>query len=126
MIKNKKESQNPCFTDYYLLIVQDLSQAHYQILLIILLKEYKYGHQDNKCGTCRIKYKDFECCLEYTNVKDDLIEYKCLYCNKNYQKKSDENSNLNFFNTNRFSNHDANRFFLLLQKSVYPYKCMDY
>ena len=27
-----------------------------------------------------------ECCLEYKNVKHDLIEYKCLCCNKNYQK----------------------------------------
>ena len=31
----------------------------------------------------RIKHKN----LEYTNFKDDLIEYKCLYCNKNYPQK---------------------------------------
>ena len=38
---------------------------------------------------CGIKYKDCECCigLENTNVKDNLIVYKCSYCNKNYQKK---------------------------------------
>ena len=30
------------------------------------------------CETCGIKYKDCNCCLEYINVKDDLIEYKCL------------------------------------------------
>ena len=24
--------------------------------------------------------------LENTNVKDDIIEYKCLWCNKNFQK----------------------------------------
>ena len=30
--------------------------------------------------------KDCEGCFEYANVKDDLLEYKCLYCNKNYQK----------------------------------------
>ena len=23
--------------------------------------------------------------LEYKDTKDDLIEYKCLFCNKNYQ-----------------------------------------
>ena len=34
--------------------------------------------------TCRIKYKDCECFLEYGNFKDDLIEYKCLSCKKNY------------------------------------------
>ena len=26
----------------------------------------------------------------HTNLKDDLIEYKCLCCNKNYQHKFDE------------------------------------
>ena len=31
-----------------------------------------------KCETCGIKYKDCNCCLEYINVKDDLLEYKCL------------------------------------------------
>ena len=36
--------------------------------------------------TCRIKYKDCECCLKYTNAKDVLVVYNCLYCNKNYQK----------------------------------------
>ena len=34
-----------------------------------------------------IKFKDCECYLEYTSFKDDLVEYKCLCCNKNYQKK---------------------------------------
>ena len=33
-------SQKPYFTDYNLLTVQDLWQPHYQILLIILLKEF--------------------------------------------------------------------------------------
>ena len=39
----------------------------------------KYGHDDKKCETCSIKYKDCECCLEYTNVKNNLIEHKCLF-----------------------------------------------
>ena len=45
----------------------------------------KYRH-NKKCETCGVKCKDCECCLEYTNVKDDLIINKCLCCNKNYQK----------------------------------------
>ena len=28
--------------------------------------------------------------FEYTNFKDDLIEYKCLSCNKSYQRKFHE------------------------------------
>ena len=35
----------------------------------------KFQLDNEKCETCRIKYKDRECYLEYTNVKDDLIEY---------------------------------------------------
>ena len=28
--------------------------------------------------------------LEYANFKDDLIEYKCLCCNKSYQHEFDK------------------------------------
>ena len=36
----------------------------------------KFGHDDKKCETCGIKYKHCECCPEYANCRDDLIEYK--------------------------------------------------
>ena len=45
---------------------------------------------------CRIKCNYF---LEYINFKDDLIEYKCLWCNKNYEKAFDDNLKKRFFNT---------------------------
>ena len=45
-----------------------------------------------KGKVCGIRYKNCECCLEYSNVKDDLILYKFLCWNKNYQKKLDGNS----------------------------------
>ena len=35
----------------------------------------KYGRGDENCG---IEHKDYYCFLEYTNFKDDLIEYKML------------------------------------------------
>ena len=41
MIKIEKKLQNLYLTDYNLLTAQDLWQAHYQILLIILLKEFR-------------------------------------------------------------------------------------
>ena len=28
----------------------------------------KYGHDNKQCGTCAIKYKDHESCLEYTKL----------------------------------------------------------
>ena len=43
---------------------------------------------------CGINYKDCEFCLENANVKDNLIQYKCLCCDGNYQQKKksiDEN-----------------------------------
>ena len=68
--------------------------------------------------TCRIKYKDCECCLEYTSVKDDLIEYKWLFRNRNYQKNFDENLERRFANTYKFSNHDINKFFFVAKRCL--------
>ena len=76
----------------------------------------KYGHDDKKYETCRIKYKYYDSFLEYTNFKDDLIECKCLCCNKNYQHKLDEKLKDRFFNTYKFPNHENNKFILLLRK----------
>ena len=45
--------------------------------------------------------------------------------NKNYQNKFDEKLKERFFNTNKFSNHNNNKFILLLQKGAYPYEYMD-
>ena len=64
----------------------------------------KYGHDDEKPETCRIKYKYGDCFLEYAIFKDDLIEYKYLCCNKNYQQKFDEKLKKRFSNTYKFSN----------------------
>ena len=85
----------------------------------------KLGHDDKKCETCSIKYKYCNCFLEYTNFKDDLIEYKCLISNKNRQIKFNEKLNERFFNTYKFSNHNNNKFVLLLRKGVYPHEYMD-
>ena len=50
----------------------------------------KYGNNNKEYKNCITKYKDCGSCLKYTSVKDDLIVYKCLYCNRNYQKMFDE------------------------------------
>ena len=44
----------------------------------------KFRHDDKKCETCGIRYKYRDFFLEIINFKDDLIEYKCLRCNKKY------------------------------------------
>ena len=64
-------------------LINNLSEGIHKI-------KYTYRHDDKKCETCRIKYKYCDCFLEYTSIKDDLVEYKCLCCNRNYQQKFDE------------------------------------
>ena len=95
--------------------MQDLCQALYQILLIVLLKEFrkpkcKYGFDDKKCEIFRFKYKNCECCVEYTSFKDDLKEYKCFCCDKSYQKQFDENLKEIFANAYELPNHEINEF----------------
>ena len=85
----------------------------------------KFVHGEKKCETCWIKPKHCDCFLPYINVKDNLIEYKCLNCNKNCQRKLDEKLKERFFNTYKCSSHDDNKFISLLQKGVYPYENMD-
>ena len=75
----------------------------------------KYWHNDRKC----IKYKYCDCIFEYTNFKDDLIEYNCLCRNKNYQGEFDEKLTQQFLNRYKFSSHDNNKFVLSLQKDKY-------
>ena len=55
-------------------LVNNLSEGVHKI-------NSKFGHDDKKCEICGITYK---CFLEYINFKDDVIEYKCFCCNKNY------------------------------------------
>ena len=97
-------------------LVNTLAEGIYKI-------KCKYGYNDQKCETYGITYKDCDCFLEYANFKDDLIEYKCLCCNKHYQKKFDENLKKQIFSTYKFSNHNINKFTLLLR--VYPCEYMD-
>ena len=59
-----------------------------------------------------IKYKYCDCFVEYTNFKDDLIEYKCSCGNKNYQQKFEKLKER--FYTYKYSNQDNNKFILLL------------
>ena len=76
-------------------------------------------------GIHKGKWKYFDCFLEYESVKDYLIKYKCLSCNKNHSNKFDEELKKKFRNTFEFSNNDINKFILLLRKDVYAYDYMN-
>ena len=73
----------------------------------------------------KVKCKDCDCFLEYENVKDNLIKYKCLSCNKENSNKLDEKLKNRFKNTFKFSKNDNNKFILLLRKGVCLYEYMD-
>ena len=67
-------------------------------------------------GIHKIKYKDCDCFLQYESVKDNLIKYKCLSCNKDYSNRIFEELKKRFNNTFQFFNNDVNKFILLLKK----------
>ena len=85
----------------------------------------RYGHDDKKWETFGITYEVYDCFLEYPNFKDNLLEYKCLFCNKNHQKYVWCKVNGTIFNIYMFSNQDNDKFLLLLWKDIYPYEYMD-
>ena len=63
------ELQKIYLTYCNLLIVQDLWQAHYQVLSITFLKKFielniNMGMMIKKCETCGIKYKYCDCVIE--------------------------------------------------------------
>ena len=71
-----------------------------------------------------IKCKDCDCFLEYESDQNNLIRYKCLFCNKYYSNKINGELKMWFKNTFKFSNNDINKLILLLIKGVYPYQCI--
>ena len=83
-------------------------------------------HFDNLAeGIHKIKFKDCGCFLEFESLKDDLIKYKYLSCNKDYSNKLDGELKPKFKNAFKFSNNYINKFSLLLRKSVSPYEYTD-
>ena len=53
-------------------LVNNLAEGIYKI-------KCKFGHYNKSWKTCGIKYKDCQVCLEYKKIKDNLIEYRCLF-----------------------------------------------
>ena len=49
-------------------------------------------------GIHKIRCKNYGCFLEYESVKDNLMKYKCLSCNKNYSNKINEELKKRFKN----------------------------
>ena len=112
----EKKSQKIYLTHYSLLIAQNLSQADYEFLSVNFVEEFiklnvNTGTIIKKCETCGIKYKVWDCSLEYINFNYDYVyEHKCLWCNKNYQQTFHRKFKKRFLNTYKFSNNDNHKF----------------
>ena len=78
-----KKLQKIYLTYNNLLIVQDLWQAYYQILLIIFLRELKKLNAKMYKLTKNVKLVELH--TKYA-AKHSLTENKCLCCNKSYQQ----------------------------------------
>ena len=68
--------------------MQDLWQAHYQVLSIILVKEFIKLNVNLDMMIKNVKLAELK--IDTVTFKDDRIEYKCLCCNENYKKQFDE------------------------------------
>lgn len=64
------------------------------------------------------------CYLEYINVKNNLIVYRCFCCNRNYQKMFNEDLKKWFAPAFESSDNDFNQLILQYKKSIYPYEDM--
>ena len=73
----------------------------------------------------RTKCRNWDCFLEYESVKDNLIIYKFLSCNRDYSSMLNEELKDQFKNTFKFSKIDIKKFTLLLRKGIYPCEHMD-
>ena len=88
----KKLQKKKNLTEYYSLIAQDLLQAHYQILLKILLKKFIKINVNMNTMKKKVKLGELNINIarvQYADLEYDLIEHKC--CSSNYQKILMEN-----------------------------------
>ena len=76
-------------------------------------------------GLHKIKYEKNKSGPEHAAVKYKALIFKCLDCDKNYEKKFNENLTKRFQNKYQFGDGDINSFCLMSWKGVFPYEYMD-
>ena len=74
-------------------------------------------HND-KCNKCK-------CNLCFVNAVNEKLIFKCIDCEKEYEKEFNKELVERFANTYKFCDHNLNKFLILLRKGVYPYEYMD-
>ena len=74
-------------------------------------------HND-KCIKCK-------CNLCFVRAMNGTLLFKCIDCEKEYEKEINKELIERFENTYKFCNNDINKFIMLLRKGVYSYEYMD-
>ena len=74
-------------------------------------------HND-KCDKCKSN-------LCFVNAVNEKLIFKCIDCEKEYEKGFNKELLERFSNTYEFCDNDLNKFLILLRKGVYPYEYTD-
>ena len=73
---------------------------------------------NNKCIKCKSN-------LCFVRVMNETLLFKCIDCEKEYEKEFNKELLERFANTYKFCNNDLDKFIMLLRKGVYPYEYID-
>ena len=73
---------------------------------------------NNKCIKCKSN-------LCFVRAMSETLLFKCIDCEKEYEKGFNKELLESFSNTYEFCGNDLNKFLILLRKGVYPYEYMD-
>ena len=93
--------------------MQDLWQAHYQILPIFFHKEFIELNVNLDTMINNLKLVEFKISIATVFLNTQILtEYKCLTCNKTCQTKFDKKLKERFITAHKFFNHDNNKFVL--------------
>ena len=74
-------------------------------------------HND-KCVNCKSN-------LCFVRTINEILSFKCIDCEKEYEKDFNKELFKRFTNTFEFCDNDLNKFLILLRKGVYPYEYLD-
>ena len=61
----------------------------------------------------------------FVNAVNEKLIFKCIDCEKEYEKEFNKELVERFANTYKFCDNDLNKFLILLRKDVYPYEYTD-